>query len=51
VQKRSFGNYVFNVPAGLVFDGTDIWVANLGGNSVTELDASDGSWVQALTLQ
>jgi hypothetical protein len=25
-----------------------VWVTNLGGNSVTELNASDGSWVQTL---
>ena len=27
---------------GVAFDGTNIWVANFGSNSVTELRASDG---------
>ena len=32
-------------PTGLAFDGAHIWVANYNGNSVTELNASDGSKV------
>ena len=41
-------------PAGMVFDGTHIWVANSFfesgvGNSVTELNASDGSFVQTVS--
>ncbi len=38
-----------NSPEGLVFDGAHIWVANYLGNSVTELDASDGSKVGTYT--
>ena len=34
---------------GVAFDGSHIWVANHGGNSVTELNASDGSWVRTLS--
>ena len=30
-------------------DGTHVWVANNQGDSVTELNASDGSWVQTLS--
>jgi len=30
-------------PAGLVFDGANIWVANYGSHSVTKLRASDGA--------
>ena len=33
-------------------DGPDVWVANetdRGGGSVTELDASNGSWIQTLS--
>jgi DNA-binding beta-propeller fold protein YncE len=33
----------------VAFDGTHIWVANLGNNSVTELNAGDGSWVQTFS--
>ena len=29
-------------------DGTHVWVTNVGNDSVTELNASDGSWVQTL---
>jgi len=30
---------------GIAFDGTNIWVANSGGNTVTKIRASDGSLV------
>jgi hypothetical protein len=46
------GNWVWFVVApgaGIAFDGTHIWVANYGGASVTELNASNGSWVQTLS--
>ena len=36
-------SYRFDSPDGIAFDGTHIWVANGGGNSVTELDASSGA--------
>jgi hypothetical protein len=36
-------------PQALAFDGTHLWVANQAGNSVTELNASDGSFVQNLS--
>jgi DNA-binding beta-propeller fold protein YncE len=32
-------------PFGITFDGTHIWVTNIVGDSVTELNASDGSLV------
>ena len=38
----------FNSPLGVSSDGTHVWVANVQGNSVTELDASDGALVQVL---
>ena len=49
--------YGFSRPIDLAFDGTHIWVVNLGANggpspngeSVTELNASDGSAVQNLS--
>jgi hypothetical protein len=49
--------YLFSRPINLAFDGTHIWVVNLGANggsnpndeSVTELNASDGSAVQNLS--
>ncbi|MFC1943444.1 YncE family protein [Chloroflexota bacterium] len=36
---------VGNWPWGICFDGTNIWVANTNGNTVTKLKASDGSTV------
>jgi hypothetical protein len=45
----SGGSYGFSAPLGVAFDGTHIWVANLGNNSVTELNAGDGSWVQTFS--
>ncbi len=38
----------FNSPHGVSSDGTHVWVANNLGNSVTELDASNGAVVQVL---
>jgi hypothetical protein len=43
------GAYGFNEPYGVAFDGSHIWVTNSNGNSVTELNASDGSLVQTLS--
>jgi hypothetical protein len=42
----SGGSYGFNTPIAVASDGTHVWVANDGGNSVTELNASNGSWVR-----
>jgi DNA-binding beta-propeller fold protein YncE len=36
---------VGSTPFGLAFDGTNIWVANQGSNSVTKLRASDGAYL------
>jgi outer membrane protein assembly factor BamB len=36
---------VGNQPRGVAFDGTNIWVANSGDDTVTELRASDGTVV------
>jgi len=43
------GSYGFNQPTGIAFDGTHLWVPNNNGNSVTEIDASNGAWVQTLS--
>ncbi len=45
----SGGSYGFNAPYGVAFDGTHIWVADYLGNSVTELNASNGAWVRTLS--
>lgn len=34
---------------GVAFDGAHLWVTNSNGNSVTELNASNGNWVQTLS--
>ena len=41
--------YGFNSPTGAVFDGTHLWVANTSGNSVTEINPTDGSPVRILS--
>ena len=43
------GSYAFNGPVWATFDGAHIWVPNWSGNSVTELNASDGSWVRTVS--
>ena len=45
----SGGSYGFNFSRDVAFDGAHLWVINTGGNSVTELNASDGSLVQTLS--
>jgi hypothetical protein len=51
---RSHGAPGFHDPVAIADDGIHSWVANEGGgahdapSSVTELNASDGSWVQTL---
>ena len=42
----SAAQYHFAAPYAVVFDGTHLWVTNASGNSVTEVNASDGSVVQ-----
>ena len=39
----SLGSY----PVGAAFDGANIWVANSGSNTVTEIRVSDGSETSA----
>ena len=39
----------FNGPQAVASDGTHLWVANAGGNSVTELNLSDGSLVRVVS--
>jgi hypothetical protein len=45
----SGGSYGFNDPNAIAFDGTHLWVTNDLGSSVTELNASDGSWVRTVS--
>lgn len=39
----------FNHPSAITADGTRIWVANTGGDSVTELNAATGLPIRVLT--
>ena len=41
---------VGNVPGGVSSDGTHVWVANGGDNTVSELDASTGALVQTIAV-
>jgi Protein kinase domain len=43
------GKYGFSLPENIADDGTHIWVTNGKGNSVTELNASDGKWIRTLS--
>jgi DNA-binding beta-propeller fold protein YncE len=38
----------FDAPSGLAFGGGHLWVTNLAGNSVTEIDPSAGTWIRTL---
>src|SRR5256885_770184 len=40
--KRTSTVAVGNTPAGVAFDGANMWVVNNGNNTVTKLRASDG---------
>lgn len=42
VQTISGDSYGFAVPFGISFDGTHLWVTNYAGDSVTQINASDG---------
>ncbi len=43
------GNYGFKDLTDIAADGTHIWVASYGANTVTELNAADGAWVATLS--
>ena len=49
VQTLTDVTYNFDCPDALVFDGTNIWVANKLSSSITEPNATTGEWVQSLT--
>jgi hypothetical protein len=46
IRTLSGGSYGFSVPRTMTSDGTHLWVVNT--NSVTEVNESDGNWVQSL---
>ena len=45
----SGSQYGFNKPDAFAFDSAHVWVANFGGNSVTEMDANTGAFVRTLS--
>lgn len=48
---QQIGNFsVGGAPIGLVFDGTNIWVANSTDNTVTKMRASDGASLGTFTV-
>ncbi|MGD0605117.1 MAG: hypothetical protein ABSA53_16150 [Streptosporangiaceae bacterium] len=49
VTVDSDGSYGFDSPAAIAVDGGHVWVANEKGDTVTELNAGDGSLVQTLS--
>ena len=40
------GPYLFNDPESIAVDGSNVWVANKGGNSLTEMDADSGALIR-----
>jgi hypothetical protein len=49
VRILSGGSYGFDSPDAIAVDGTHLWIANFSSGSVTELNASDGTVVRALS--
>ncbi|MGO8872953.1 MAG: PQQ-binding-like beta-propeller repeat protein [Acidimicrobiales bacterium] len=43
------GPYVFNDPQSLVVAGSDLWVINEGGNSMTQMHADSGDFIQVVS--
>jgi len=43
------GPYLFDNPESAVVTGSDLWVVNEGGNSLTEMDASSGALLQTVS--
>jgi len=43
------GPYLFNNPQALVVAGSDLWVVNEGGNSLTEMDTGTGSLIRTVS--
>ena len=39
----------FDIPVGVSSDGKNVWIANLDGDSVTQLSAPSGSLVQVIS--
>jgi uncharacterized caspase-like protein/outer membrane lipoprotein-sorting protein len=46
---RVYSGYGFDGPSAIAADGAHIWVVNPGSNSVTDLNASDGSLLKTLS--
>lgn len=42
------GPYLFNNPEALVVAGSDLWVVNEGGNSLTEMDTVTGNLIRTI---
>ena len=49
VQVLTGSSYGFNYPDAISSDGTHVWAANYGGDSVTELNATTGALVQVIS--
>jgi hypothetical protein len=48
-RNYSGGSYGFSNPHGVAVGQGHVWVTDYSGNSVTELNASDGSWMQTIS--
>ena len=47
-SASSPGRYGFNKPIAIAYNGGHLWIANYGGNSVTEMTAG-GTWVRTVS--
>jgi len=47
--RLSGSSYQFDGPEAIAYDGSHLWITNASGNSVTEINATDGSWVNTLS--
>jgi streptogramin lyase len=45
------GKLEFDAPSGLTFGGGNLWVTNQAGNSVTEINPSNGSWLATMNAK
>jgi streptogramin lyase len=48
-SPRVTGASEFDAPSGLAFGGGHLWVTNQAGDSVTEINPSNGAWVTTFT--
>ncbi|MGB8197773.1 MAG: hypothetical protein WCF25_12280 [Acidimicrobiales bacterium] len=51
VAQSTSGQLEFDAPSGLVFGGGHLWVTNEAGNSVSEINPSNGAWLATFSAK